>query len=644
MRVVIVGIGTESSGFAPHRTTLADFGVRRGSLVMERYPFLLDGRLADLAAVRFVPGVVARALPGGRVQRSAYDALLAELLDVLREGGPWDGVLLDIHGAMLVDGMDDAEAHLARAVREVVGPRPLIAAAMDLHGSVSETFVEVVDLPTCYRTAPHVDEEETRERAARLLATCLTDGVRPVRAWARVPVILPGEKTSTRDEPARSVYASLADDRRPNGVLETALWVGYAWADEPRTAAAVVSLGIDEATVRAEAERVARAWFDAREEFEFCCETGDLAWTTDRALSSQRRPFFVSDTGENPTAGGSGDVASTLAALLANRSVTDGVHQVVWSALVDPEGVASAHALDEGAAFDAVVGGCFGWPDRVRLQGNVVRCTRGEVDSAVIAVGSLRVVLTDRRMPFHAMSDYAAVGIDPSTVDVFVDKIGYLEPDLHEHAAGWVMALTDGPVDQRIERLTFERVEAPLHPLTPVPARLVARGGRDQVVSSSSRRRTPATASGSTAPDHEPPARTDLPRWTARTPARTSRGRCSTRNPPPTITWSLRSPAASTCSSRGRPASTPAGSPEVRTVSQPGRASTARTAATRSGAVSTARWNVNGIPPSTSRVGPSASRSGRPSGRAAPSTSSLTPAASSRSASVARCPASAALS
>lgn len=214
--------------------------------------------------------------------------MLAELLDVLRAGGRWDGVLLDIHGAMLVDGMDDAEAHLARAVREAVGPRALIAAAMDLHGSVSEAFVEAVDLPTCYRTAPHVDEKQTRERAARLLATCLTDGVRPVRAWARVPVMLPGEKTSTRDEPARSVYASLADDRRPDGVLETALWVGYAWADEPCTAAAVVSVGIDEVAVRAEAERVARAWFDAREEFEFCCETGDLAWAISRGRSTWR--------------------------------------------------------------------------------------------------------------------------------------------------------------------------------------------------------------------------------------------------------------------------------------------------------------------------------------------------------------------
>ncbi|WP_197275024.1 M81 family metallopeptidase [Luteipulveratus halotolerans] len=412
---------------------------------------------------------MARALPGGRVERSAYDALLADVLAAIDEGGPWDGVLLDIHGAMLVERLDDAEAHLAAAVREAVGPAALIAAAMDLHGSVSRAFVESVDLPTCYRTAPHVDEEETRARAARLLARCLTDGTRPVRAWARVPVVLPGEKTSTRDEPARSIYASLADGRRPVGVLETALWVGYAWADEPRTAAAVVSVGTDEAAVQAEVDRVARAWFDARGEFEFCCETGDLAWAVDRALTSDRRPFFVSDTGDNPTAGGSGDVATTLASLLADRSVTEGRHQVVWSALVDPDGVAAAHAAGVGASFDEVVGGCYGWPARIRLQGKVLRCTEGEIDSAVIAVGSLCVVLTSGRIPFHAMSDYAAVGVDPSTVDVFVDKIGYLEPDLHEHAEGWVMALTDGPVDQRIERLPFDRVRDPLYPLTPVP-------------------------------------------------------------------------------------------------------------------------------------------------------------------------------
>lgn len=461
-RVVIVGIGTECSSFAPHRNVLADFGVRRGGRVLERFDFLTgDG----FSGVEFVPGFVARSLPGGPVERLAYDELLHRLLTVVAEGAPWDGVLLDIHGALLVDGMDDAEADLARRVRGAAGGAAVVlAAAMDLHGQVSREFAALVDLPTCYRTAPHVDERETRERAARLLTRALTSAVRrPVRAWCRIPVALPGEKTSTRVEPARSLYGSLSS--HPAGVWETALWVGYAWADEPRTGAAAVVCGDDEPAVRRECARIAGEFMAARASFAFCGPTGSLAWALDEAAAAADGPFFISDTGDNPTAGGSGDVATTLATLLADRRLTSGDSDVVWTALVDPAGVDAAFDQGVGGDFDRLVGGCFGWPAHVRLRGTITHLVSDESgDAVVIGVGRLLVVLTSVRTPFHTRADYARIGVELDRVHLVINKIGYLEPDLHEAAHGWAMALTDGPVDQRIERLRFERIAHPLHP------------------------------------------------------------------------------------------------------------------------------------------------------------------------------------
>lgn len=460
-RAIIVGIGTECSSFAPHRTSLSDFGVRVGDRVLERFPTVRTG---ELQAVEFVPGPVARALPGGPVLRSVYDELLRNVLDAVRAGAPWDGVLLDLHGAMLVEGIDDAEADLARRVRQAAGGRQVvIAAAMDLHGNVSRDFVESVDLPTCYRTAPHVDEQDTRDRAARLLVRSLTTGIRPARAWCRIPVALPGEKTSTRVEPAASLYCSLGQP--PDGVWESALWVGYAWADEPRTAAAAVVIGADRCAIRRECARVATEFVAARDEFSFCGPTGDLEWALDAAYAESTMPFFISDTGDNPTAGGSGDVATTLETLVGDRRVTDGAGEVVWSALVDPDAVRAAHRAGSGRRFDETVGGCFGWPARVRLCGAVERTVGEATDGvAVIGVGRLHVVLTSRRTPFHSRDDYLAVGIDVSRTRVVINKIGYLEPDLQLVGEGWAMALTDGPVDQRIGRLDFRRLAHPVHP------------------------------------------------------------------------------------------------------------------------------------------------------------------------------------
>lgn len=429
--------------------------------MLERFPGLVAGRFGQ---VDFVPGPVARALPGGPLLRATYDALLEQVLEAVRQGAPWDGVLLDIHGAMLVEGLDDAEAHLARRVRDAAGGADVVlAAAMDLHGQVSRDFAELVELPTCYRTAPHVDEAETRDRAAGLLARALTSGVHPSRAWCRVPVALPGEKTSTRVEPAASLYGSLDDP--PESVWDAALWVGYAWADEPRTSAAVVVTGDDPGAIRRECERLAGEFVAARDDFRFCGPTGTLSWALDEAFAATGGPFFVSDTGDNPTAGGSGDVATTLAQLLADRRVTGGADDAVWTALVDPDGVHAAQRAGVGGGFEELVGGCFGWPARVEL-GGVVRTLVSDAsgDLAVIAVGRLQVVLTTRRTPFHTVADYARIGVDLTRTRLVINKIGYLEPELERASNGWAMALTDGPVDQRIDRLRFVRTQHPLHP------------------------------------------------------------------------------------------------------------------------------------------------------------------------------------
>lgn len=55
--------------------------------------------------------------------------------------------------------------------------------------------------------APHEDEMDTKERACRNLVDILTSKAdtrsRPLKAWFKIPILLPGEQTSTRVEPAK---------------------------------------------------------------------------------------------------------------------------------------------------------------------------------------------------------------------------------------------------------------------------------------------------------------------------------------------------------------------------------------------------------------------------------------------------------
>ncbi|MFJ6081333.1 M81 family metallopeptidase [Streptomyces sp. NPDC092369] len=484
--IAIAGLGIESSTFSPARTDAPAFHPQRGQDVLTRYPFLNPGTELRTAAEWRV-ALVGKALPGGTVTASAYADLTAELLNRLRELGPIDGLWYDIHGAMTVEGVDDAEAELLARIREVIGPDVIVSTSMDLHGNVSRELVHRSDLITCYRMAPHEDAMDTKERAARNLVDLLTSGApRPVKAWVPVPVLLAGEQTSTRIEPAKSVYAAVEEVEAAEGVTDAAIWVGYAWADEPRNRAAVVVTGPDEAAVAAGAERLARGFWEARRDFAFVAPTGTLDECLDAALASAARPYFVSDTGDNPTAGGAGDVTWGLQHLLSRPEFKDDTGPVaIYASLPGPAAVDTAERAGIGATVTVTAGAEV--DDRhagpLTLTGVVHAIRHGDRDAGtevVLKVGSVHVILTRLRKPYHHEHDFTDLDLSPRQADLVVVKIGYLEPELFAMAADWKMALTPGGVDQDLTRLGHHRIRRPMFPFDPempepdLTARLVA--------------------------------------------------------------------------------------------------------------------------------------------------------------------------
>jgi len=129
---------------------------------------------------------------------------------------------------MSVVGLEDAEGDMISRIRALVGPKTLISTSMDLHGNVSWRLAAQSDLITCYRMAPHEDEMESKQRAVENLLTRLESGKgRPAyKAYIAVPVLLPGEKTSTRIEPAKSIYAAIPPLTRRPGIIDAAIWIG----------------------------------------------------------------------------------------------------------------------------------------------------------------------------------------------------------------------------------------------------------------------------------------------------------------------------------------------------------------------------------------------------------------------------------
>ena len=472
MRVAVGGLHTECSTYNPVLMSESDFRVLRGAALLAHPEFAP----LDAASFDWVPLLHARALAGGPVARGIYDAFKAEFLGRLRAALPLDGLYLAMHGAAFVEGMEDAEADWIAASRRVVGPDCPVAAGYDLHGNVSQRIVDQLDMFTAYRTAPHIDVDETRRRIVRMLARCLDSGVRPHVRWTKVPVLLPGERTSTVDEPARGLYGLLPAASAVPGVWDASMMVGYVWADEPRSTAAIVMTGTDAEAMAREGEALARAYWNAREGFTFGTRTGTIAECLDWTEAATTSPAILADAGDNPTGGGVGDRADVLAALLARDAtgvLLAGIADAPATEACYGAGVGAKLALRIGATLDAA----GSLPVEALAKVAFLLEAAGAERQAVVRIGGVKVVLTARRRPFHNPEDFQILGLDPRTVRLLVVKQGYLSPFLARIAAPGVMALSAGVVDQDVARLPIRRVPRPTFPVRPT-FRLAARDAR----------------------------------------------------------------------------------------------------------------------------------------------------------------------
>lgn len=470
-RIAIAGLAIESSTFSPALTDEEAFHATTGDDVFASYPFLASDSL-DRKRANWMPALYGAALPGGIVTREAYESLVSKMLDLLKKNGPYDGLFFDIHGAMSVVGLDDPEGDLIVRVRQVIGTKAIISTSMDLHGNVSLRLAQNSDLITCFRMAPHEDATQSKKRAVENLLTRLENGKgKPAyKAWVPVPILLPGEKTSTRVEPGKSLYAQVAPAAGQPGIIDAAIWIGYAWADEPRNHAVVMVTGDDKEKVVNTAEALAKSFWSVRKDFAFIAPTGSLEESLNKAVASSKHPYFISDMGDNPTAGGAGDVTWTLSKILARPEFKSaGGPSVIYASIPGPELVEQALQAGVGKGVNGVAGAKVDarFSPPIRLTGIVEAIVKGDKDAeveVVVRIGSVHVIVTKKRKPYHLESDFTRLGLNPRKTDIVVVKIGYLVPELYDMRADWMMALTPGGVDQDLGRLEFKRISRPMFP------------------------------------------------------------------------------------------------------------------------------------------------------------------------------------
>jgi microcystin degradation protein MlrC len=460
LRIAYGGISIECSTYSRLRTRMNEFTILRDTELTssDRFQFL------KRYPVSFLPTLVATAVPGGPVERKTYETIKAEFLTRLKALLPLHGVYLPMHGAMFVDGMQDAEADWYRATRQVVGPDCLLSASYDLHGNISQPIIDTLDMLSAFRTAPHIDREETMLRATGMLLHCLRQEIRPTLMWAAIPVLMPGERSSTEWEPGRRLWAQLPALNREPGILDVSMLVGYVWADERRSTAAVVVTGTAPDNQRRIATNLARQYWDARTEFKFGTETCTVDDCVQRAIDAKTQPAILADSGDNPTGGGNSDQATVLESLLRHKA-----RNVVFAGITDGPATAACYQAGVGARIPLSIGATLDpkASQPVRTEA-VIKFLLAETNpalrEAVVQIDGITLVLSAYRRPYHDIQDFTRLGLDPKSFKIVVVKSGYLSPELAPIANPSLMALSDGAINQDIVHLPANRYRRPSYP------------------------------------------------------------------------------------------------------------------------------------------------------------------------------------
>ena len=228
MRVVTGGISHETSTFTTVETDWQSYKERfylRGEEILNTFrgtntPIggFIDG--AKTHGFELIPTVFAEAHPSGPTPRNIFDAILDEILNGIAEAGSIDGVLLGLHGSMVVgdlegfDGIDDPEGYILAAIRGVVGPDVPILAQLDIHSNVSPQMVEAADVLIGRETYPEIDMAERSRECADVLMSIVNDGRRPTMALHQIPMIWGIHQVPAGHRQGGQGYPEPADLRR----------------------------------------------------------------------------------------------------------------------------------------------------------------------------------------------------------------------------------------------------------------------------------------------------------------------------------------------------------------------------------------------------------------------------------------------
>jgi microcystin degradation protein MlrC len=475
-RIAIGGFQHETNTFAPVKATFRDFdqadgwpGLTRGADIFQTFNGINLPIAGFIDAARplgfdLEPTLWCSASPSAHVERDAYEAIAGELLERIAALRNIDGVYLDLHGAMVAEHLDDGEGELLARLRRLVGPDMPIVASLDLHANVTQRMVDLASVLVSCRTYPHVDLAESGAASAQVLDRLLRHG--PLaKARRQADFLVPLTWQCTLIDPAKSLYAAVAEAEGKPGLASASFTFGFPPADIPECGPVIVTYGETQKLADAAADLLIAAVNEAEEGFAGRIWQPSEAVAYARAEAPKRQgPIILADTQDNPGAGGNADTVGLLEALVAGHA-----EDAVFANLYDPKTAEIAHRAGLGAEVTLGIGAWSGMAGHHPFRGTFkvkalgdgafeatgpfYRGNRMQLGPmALLSIAGVDVVVTSRKQQCADQAMLRHLGIEPARRQILALKSSvHFRADFQPIAAEILIVAAPGanPVDNR---------------------------------------------------------------------------------------------------------------------------------------------------------------------------------------------------
>ena len=486
MRIAVGCIGHETNTFSPVVTTIDNFkngSYHRGDEIIAAFrgTRTITGGFLDIAEqlnLQPVPLLWAFATPSGMVEQTAYKTLKTEFLTHLQNAGKLDGILLDLHGAMVTEELEDAEGDLIQAVREIVG-ETWIVTTLDLHANITAKMAHYSDVIIGFDTYPHIDCYERGFEAGQLLFGMIEGKIQPTMVYRQLPLLTAPPAQCTMKSPMTDVLKALHALETERGVVTATLSMGFPFADITDAGVSIlVTTNGDMALAETYTDQFAADIWEMREQFIFNLHTVEDA--IEIANQTDGNPIVLADGADNPGGGGPCDGTTIL-----QKFIEADVQDAVVAVIADPASVAKAVEAGVGNSVQLNVGGKtdtqHGAPvaltgyvktlsdGRFTLKGPMGRGTAGRMGTtAVVQVSGIEIILTERRIQPYDAEVLRSVGIEPQTRKLIALKSAvHFRADYTPIAHQILDVDTPGVHSPNLFSYDYQKLRRPIYPLDP---------------------------------------------------------------------------------------------------------------------------------------------------------------------------------